>query len=150
MFNKFVKLICTFFYVGYFPFASGTVASAVGLLIYVLYHDLPIVYISLFLLITLIGFLYSGRMEIMLNRKDPSCVVIDEVSGMMIACFLLPVKASVLITAFFVFRAFDMFKIYPAQKFEKLHGSAGIMLDDIMAGIYTNIIMHSAIRIIGC
>ena len=61
---------------------------------------------------------------------------------------MLPVRFPIMITAFFLFRAFDMFKIYPANKFEKLSGGAGVMLDDIIAGIYTNIIMHIALRFV--
>ena len=83
-----------------------------------------------------------------MNKKDPSCVVIDEVSGVMIALFMLPIIPSVLFTAFFLFRAFDMFKIYPANKIEKLPSSYGIMFDDIIAGIYTNMTMHIALKIL--
>jgi len=74
--------------------------------------------------------------------------VIDEVAGVMIAFFLLPQTWAVMWTAFFVFRAFDMFKIYPGNKLEGVKGSGGIMLDDIMAGIYTNIVMHVALRLV--
>jgi len=49
-------------------------------------------------------------------------------------------------TAFFLFRAFDMFKIFPGNKLEGLKGSAGIMLDDLVAGVYTNIVMQLALR----
>ena len=67
----------------------------------------------------------------------------------MISFFLLPPTTSVLITAFFLFRAFDMFKIYPVNKFEPLKGGVGVMMDDIIAGIYTFIVMHLALRFIG-
>ena len=68
--------------------------------------------------------------------------MIDEVAGMMVAFFLLPVKWPVIITAFFLFRAFDMFKIYPVNKFEGIEGGAGVMMDDLIAGLYTNIVMQ--------
>ena len=68
--------------------------------------------------------------------------MIDEVSGMLIAVFLLPVDFKVYLIAFFLFRAFDMFKIYPINKLESLPGGKGIMMDDIVSGLYTNIIMQ--------
>ena len=64
----------------------------------------------------------------------------------MIALFLLPLDWPVLITAFFLFRALDMFKLYPVNQMEKFEGGLGIMMDDIVAGVYTNIVMHIAIR----
>ena len=85
-------------------------------------------------------------MEALLGQTDPGCIVIDEVAGIMLALFLLPMTPVVIIVTFFLFRAFDMFKIYPVNKFEQLEGSTGVMMDDIIAGIYTNIVMQFAIR----
>lgn len=146
MFNSIVKLCATFFYVGTFPFASGTMASLAGVGIYFLLYTQVTAYILVTVAITIIGFLVAGRMEKILNKKDPSWVVIDEVSGILITLFLLPPSIPVVITAFFVFRAFDMFKIYPANKWEAAGGSAGIMMDDIIAGLYANIVMHLALQ----
>jgi len=85
-------------------------------------------------------------MEKILKKKDPGCVVIDEVAGIMIALFLLPLTPAVVITTFFLFRAFDMFKTFPVNKIEHFEGSIGVMTDDLVAGIYTNIVMQCAIR----
>lgn len=147
--DRISKILATFFYLGYVPPASGSVASAAAAVICFLLRGHIAFYVVLFVALTAIGFVVSDRMEKMVKKKDPSCVVIDEVSGAMIAFFMLPATPAVIITAFFLFRAFDMFKIYPANKFECIPGGAGIMLDDIMAGIYTNIIMHIAIRFAG-
>jgi phosphatidylglycerophosphatase A len=106
-------------------------------------------YIAVTVLVTMVGFLVSGRVEANLKKKDPSCIVIDEVAGGLIAFFLLPINFPVLITAYFLFRAFDMFKIYPVDRFESLPGSTGIMMDDLFAGLYTNIVMHLALRLSG-
>jgi phosphatidylglycerophosphatase A len=95
------------------------------------------------------GFGTSGRMEKIVGKKDPSCVVIDEVAGSLVAFFLLPKTIPVLVTAFFLFRAFDMFKIYPMDKMEALPGAVGVMMDDVIAGLYTNIIMQIAVRAAG-
>lgn len=146
---NFTKLISTFFYIGYFPKAPGSAASAVGILICYLCKDNFWVYGLVFAIITMLGFMASGQMEKFTGKKDPGCVVIDEVSGMMIAFFMLPFEWPVMISAFFLFRAFDMFKIYPAYKMESLPGAAGIMMDDIVAGIYTNLVMQVTLKFTG-
>ena len=147
--NSLAKLIATFFYLGYFPFASGSFASIFGAALALFLSRVPVVYVMVFLIITVLGFYAGGRVEKMVEEKDPSCVVIDEVSGSLIAFFMLPTTPSVAISAFFLFRAFDMFKIYPANKFEELKGGTGIMMDDIVAGIYTNLVMQIAVRLAG-
>jgi len=144
--DKLVKMFSTWFYVGDIPGAPGTAASAVGMLMALILSPNIFIYILILAVVTVLGFKASGRMEKILDRKDPGCIVIDEVAGIMIALLLLPLTPAVVITAFFLFRAFDMFKIYPVNKFEQLEGSSGVMIDDIFAGIYTNIVMQIAVR----
>ncbi len=148
MTKNFIKLISTFFYIGYCPIAPGSVASFAGMLLAIGFLDQIWVYSLILIILTVLGFLTAGKTEKILNEDDPSCVVIDEVVGIMIACFMLPLDISVLITAFFLFRAFDMFKIYPASYFEKKHGSFGIMMDDVAAGVYANIVVRSVLLIL--
>ncbi len=144
--NKISELLATFFYVGYLPAAPGSIATILGgLLAFALMPNIAL-YLAVTVFITVVGFLASARAEKVIGKKDPGSIVIDEVAGVMIAFFLLPPTLPVFWTAFFVFRAFDMLKIYPGNKFEGLGGSAGIMLDDIIAGVYTNIVMHVALR----
>jgi phosphatidylglycerophosphatase A len=143
------KLLATFFYLGDFPFAPGTLASFAALLLYVTFFHNLLLYGLIFIVVTVVGFMVSGKIEEVLKQKDPSCVVIDEVAGGLLAFIFLPMTWPVLITAFFLFRAFDMFKTYPMNKIENLKGSTGIMTDDLIAGIYTNITMHIAIRLAG-
>jgi len=146
MSDKLTRLFSTFFYVGDIPIAPGSMASIVGVFIYIIFHKAIILYCILLGAIAVVGFKVSGPMEKLMKEKDPSCVVIDEVCGVMIAFLFLPLKWPVMITAFFLFRAFDMFKLYPVNKFEDLEGGVGIMMDDVVAGIYTNIVMQIAIR----
>ena len=129
--------------------APGTAASLAGALLAVIFNQAWVFYVVLFAVVTVVGFKVSGRMEELMGEKDPGCVVIDEVSGILIAFFLLPVNWATFWTAFFLFRAFDMFKIYPANKFEAKGGAYGIMMDDIVAGIYTFVIMQIAVRLVG-
>ncbi len=149
MFNYFIRCVSTFFFVGYLPKAPGSIASICGVLLAVALYDQMAVYLIVLSVVTLLGFLFSGKMEGIVHEKDPSCVVIDEVAGVMIAFFMLPLSWPVIWTGFFLFRAFDMFKIYPANVLEKFPGSRGIMFDDIAAGIYTNIVMQVAIQLAG-
>lgn len=146
MADKFIQLVATFFYMGKSPIAPGSVASIAGVLFYVGFGEHLGVYLAMTLAITALGFWAGGKMEGIIKEKDPSSVVIDEVAGMMIAFFFLPVNMAVLVTTYFLFRAFDMFKIYPARDLERLGGGTGIMMDDIFAGIYTNLVMQIAVR----
>ena len=145
--HKLARMIATFFYVGYFPVASGTAASAVGVILCFLLKDHFFVYLLVLVLVLVLGIAAGDAVEKNLGKKDPSCVVVDEVAGMLIALFLLPFTTSVVLTAFFLFRAFDMFKIYPMNKLEAIGGGAGIMLDDIFAGLYTNLTLQIALRL---
>jgi len=148
--DRIAQIITSFLGLGYFPMAAGSIASAIGgLAAYYLAGHL-LIYVLLFALVTWAGFAFSGQMEKIKKEKDPSCIVIDEVSGAMIAFFMLPMSWPVFWTTFFVFRAFDMCKIYPADIYEQKPGAVGVMSDDIIAGIYTNLIMQAAIRLAGC
>ena len=140
------RLLATFFFVGNVPVAPGSLASLAGTLLAIALCEHPVIYIVVFLAITFVGLAVSGRVEKLLGQKDPSCIVIDEVSGVLLAFFALPLTPAVIVTTFFLFRAFDMFKIYPVNRLEELPGAAGIMADDLWAGFYTNITMHLAIR----
>ena len=142
------KLFATFFYVGDFWVGPGTLASAVGVLIAMIFYGNWPMYLVVTAVITAVGFYVSGPTEEFLNKKDPGCVVIDEVAGVMIAFFMLPPEWPVIWIAFFLFRAFDMFKIWPVNKFEEMHGGVGIMMDDVFAGIYTNLTMQLAILLL--
>ena len=149
MSDKIVKFITTFGFIGYLPLAPGSMASVAGGLIAIYLSHSSLIYFVVWMIITVLGFIASDRMEAISGKKDPGCIVIDEVSGIMISFFMLPHTPAVLITAFFLFRAFDMFKIYPVNKLESLKGGVGVMMDDILAGFYTNIVMQLAIRWVG-
>lgn len=71
-----------------------------------------------------------------MEQKDPPVIVIDEIVGFMVANFLAPRSAMFLGVAFLLFRYFDIAKVYPLSRLEKLPGGAGIVLDDVMAGLY--------------
>lgn len=146
MSDKTIKLLATWFYIGEMPAAPGTLASVAGALMAVILAPSIMLYGGVLVAITVLGFQVAGRMEALTGRKDPGCIVIDEVAGMMVAMMFVPLTPVTVITAFLLFRAFDMFKIYPVNKLEQIEGAAGIMIDDLFAGLYTNIVMQVAVR----
>ena len=139
----------SFFGVGFFPVAPGTAATFAGIgLIYLIQGNMHLYFAFMFSLL-IVSIPVCSYLEAQIGRKDPGFIVIDEVVGIMIGLLGLPLSWPIAIIGFFLFRAFDMFKIYPINRFEALPGGWGIMLDDVMAGLYTNIILHIAIRYAG-
>jgi phosphatidylglycerophosphatase A len=100
-------------------------------------------------LLTWVGIWAASRSEKVLARKDPGIVVIDEVAGQLLTFLLIPIPASpwMIVTGFLLFRAFDIVKPYPARKLESLHGGLGIMLDDLVAGVYAALVVMLAVSI---
>ncbi len=76
------------------------------------------------------------------NRHDPSHVVIDEVMGMAVSIAFLPWTFATIAAGFVLFRIFDITKPFPARRSEKLPGGWGIVMDDVVAGIYANIVLR--------
>lgn len=136
--------ISTTGYVGLFPFAPGTVGSLVGVALYVLLglDDSMLAEMMTVLLIGTLGIWASRIAEDHFRCIDPGPVTIDEVFGMLISLAMLDVGWSGLVLAFFLFRFFDIVKIYPSAKLERIEGGVGIMADDALAGLYTNITLR--------
>ena len=144
---KIAKVIATFFGIGYCPIASGTAGSLAAVVLCYFLDLSSAVNVSIFFAVLLIGIWASGVVEKESGETDPSCVVIDEVAGMMIACFLLPKTILFYAAAFFLFRFFDITKIYPIKSFEKLPGGWGVMMDDVVAGLMTNFVLMFTINV---
>ncbi|MDI6767661.1 MAG: phosphatidylglycerophosphatase A [Bacteroidota bacterium] len=134
-----IRFFATGFFSGYSPIAPGTCGSIVGILIYAVPgFESPLIIITMSIFFFLIGVYVSSVMENKLG-DDPSIVVIDEIVGMWISLIFLPKSLTVILIAFFFFRAYDIFKPQPARYVEKYKNGWGIMLDDVVAGIYANI-----------
>jgi len=148
--NRLVSIVTTFFYVGYLPFIPGTFGSLAGIGVYYLINGSIAAYISVVSLLVVLGLASAGQAEKVFNVKDPKYVVIDEVVGMLLSLLFLPLQhdLKVVIMGFFVFRLMDTLKPYPIGLIERLHGGKGIMGDDILAGIYTNIILQAVLRLL--
>ena len=146
MFKPLVRIINTFFYVGYLPLIPGTFGSIAGLFLFFMVKDNVLIFLlTTFVLLTL-GFMFSGQTEKEAARSDPPCVVIDEVCGMLLSLIFLPYDIKLIILAFIIFRILDTLKPYPAGRLERLRGGVGIMSDDIVAGFYTNVILQVVAR----
>jgi phosphatidylglycerophosphatase A len=141
-----LKLLASFFYVGYLPFMPGTFGSLAGLLLFYFARNNPAMQITLTCGLAALGFLASGPAEKVIGRKDSPHIVIDEISGMCISLLFLPYNFTTVLCAFFIFRLLDTLKPYPAYDLESKRGSIGIMSDDIVAGLYTNIILQAVLR----
>ena len=141
--NPFEKFLGSGFYTGYIPFASGTFGSVAGLMIYYIPgFEKPIILIPAIILFTILGIFIGNKFEINYG-KDPAECTIDEVVGMWISLILLPKKFYISIFAFIVWRIFYIIKPAPARQAEKLNGGLGIMMDDIIAGLYTAILVNA-------
>ncbi len=132
-------------YSGRFPVAPGTAGTLVGVFLYWCMKGLsPVWYGALLLLIILIGIWAADRTEVLLGQKDSPSIVIDEIAGYLIAMFLVPTGWWFVAAGFILFRVFDIMKPYPLKRFEKAPGGLGVMLDDLGAGIYTNLVLQAA------
>jgi len=134
-------------YVGYFPIAPGTAGSAVGVLFDQVLRTTfsSVAYGVAILVVTIVGVKAASIVEESSNQIDPSLVVVDELAGMMLSLYLLPLSWLGLLVGFLVFRLFDIVKPFPCKQAEKMHGGMGIMLDDLIAGLYTNLVLRLAI-----
>ncbi len=148
MSNRLVKIIATFFYVGYLPLIPGTFGSAAALLFYIFLKPGPLAQYAFLALFLSLGFYFSGKAEKQFNSKDPKYIVIDEVAGMFLALLFVPLDFRLLAIGFLLFRVLDTVKPYPADRLQNLPGSAGIMLDDVVAGLYANIILQFLSRVL--
>ena len=130
-------------YAGYFPFAPGTVGSAVGVLVdRLLRATVPVWTQGLVIVaLTIVGIVAADIVE-KDTHEDPSLVVVDELVGMLLSVFLLPLSLVGLVMGFFIFRIFDIIKPFPCRQSERLPGGLGIMTDDVIAGVYTNIVLR--------
>jgi len=138
-----VLWIATGGYSGYIRIVPATFGSFVGLLLFV-----PLTMSSVSLQLTLTGLLFflgvwtSGQAEKLMKKKDARPIVIDEIVGMWISLLFIPQQITYFLGAFILFSLLDILKPFPANQAQCLTGGLGIMIDDVVAGLYTNAILH--------
>lgn len=148
--RKIILFLASGFGSGYLPIAPGTWGSLVGVLLYWPLSRLatwPLVVTVLTLAI--LSCWIAGLAEGFLKAKDPGIIVIDEVAGIFFSLVLLPFTWKIAVAGFFLFRLFDIWKPFPARTIQdKLPGGWGVVGDDLMAGVYANLVLQIAIRTI--
>jgi len=139
--------VATGFGAGLAPFAPGTFGSLVGILLWLgLLHFPAYLYISTVTGIFFLGIHFSDRVAKKLGEKDPSCIVIDEIAGMLVALFLVPQVWYWVLVAFLLFRLLDIIKPWPVSYFDRnVKGGAGVMLDDLTAGMIAFVLLQGGI-----
>ena len=143
-FDRLARLITSGLYTGKAPIAPGTAGSLLALVLFFIFApflDWP-AYAAALACLAVAGTLLSSRVARLLDDPDPKEIVIDEICGFFIACFMVPREPMVIIACFFLFRLFDIVKPFPARWMESLPGGDGIMCDDIVAGLYTNLVVR--------
>ncbi|MGB3113566.1 MAG: phosphatidylglycerophosphatase A [Candidatus Omnitrophota bacterium] len=140
--KKVHEYIATIFGLGYFAVASGTVGSFAGLIVCLLLHRYIFLYVGVFLVLFAAGVISAGKKEAETNQKDPACVIIDEFACIFLVFLFIPLTPLYIIAGFIIYRVMDIVKLPPMRTIEKLKGGWGIMLDDAVAAIYSNIILH--------
>jgi phosphatidylglycerophosphatase A len=154
---KIKEFFFTAFYSGYSPVAPGTAGTLVAMALYIfenlIFSSADPSVLNMFNLIFVIVIIYPSiklgdAAEKFYKSKDPQQVVLDEVLGYWIGIIFIPFSISYAVMAFFLFRLFDIIKPFPARSLESLTGGLGIMIDDIIAGLYTLAFMHAAVLIL--
>jgi len=146
-----VLFVATGFFIGTVPFAPGTFGSLIGLPVCFLLSRLnllqSVIYILAFILFA-IGI--ASAAEKILKQKDPGQIVIDEIAGLMVTFAGLPFNLKTALAGFIIFRVFDILKPFPIRLLERsVRGGSGVVLDDVLAGVYGNLIIRFVIYISG-
>jgi phosphatidylglycerophosphatase A len=142
--NRFIVILATGFGVGYSPVAPGTLGTLIAIPIYYFLSEIP----SPLYEVTLVGFFFlsvwvSGNAERLFGKEDDQRIVIDEVIGFLITMLWVPKTIRFIIIGFVLFRFFDILKPFPIRRLEKrLKGGFGVVLDDVAAGVYANIVLR--------
>lgn len=137
-----IKLLASVFYLGYIPVMPGTFGSLAGLMMYLLVGNNHTLYISATILAFLLGLFISHPAEDAFCERDSRKIVIDELCGMMLTYLFIPFSIKRLFAGFLLFRLFDILKPPPLRRLHMLPGGFGVMMDDIGAGLYSNLILR--------
>ncbi|MCP4670761.1 MAG: phosphatidylglycerophosphatase A [Desulfobacula sp.] len=141
--QKIILFMATGFFSGNIPFAPGTFGTIAAIPFVLLFLIIPQYLHAIYVTCLILAAIYvADKAQKILNKKDPGCIVIDEIAGYVVALSVVPVTIYTLAAGFLIFRFFDILKLAPVKYFENsFSGGAGIVLDDIMAGILTAVIL---------
>ena len=149
--DRLIVALATGFYSGKIPFAPGTWGSAFALIPWYFCRGLSLAnYLIVLAVLFVVGFLTAGSAEKIFDKPDPGSIVIDEIMGVFVALTLAPNHPVAWLLGFILFRIFDIWKPFPVSWLDThLHGGIGIMMDDVMAGIYALVSLQLIWLLIG-
>jgi phosphatidylglycerophosphatase A len=140
-----LKLFVSVFNVGFIPYAPGTFGSlaALPLILFLTMKTSVVFYIIFVLILFVFSVFIIDAYEKKMGTHDSKIIVIDEVLGMLVAFFLVPISLTHILLGFVIFRFFDILKPFPINHLDrKVKGGFGVIVDDVVAGLFTNICMH--------
>jgi phosphatidylglycerophosphatase A len=142
--DRLILFIATGFGSGYLPKAPGTWGSLVGVALWFGLRDLAVLpYLGVAAALFVVGTLCAGSAEKIVDRADPGLVVVDEIVGQLLALLAAPHHPVAVLLGFLAFRVFDILKPFPAGWLDRhIHGGLGIMLDDVVAGLYSLLVLQ--------
>lgn len=147
--NQFLLFVGTVCYTGLIPLAPGTIASLIAIPFVWLLKRNQLIYVLITILTIIIGVISAKHLSIIWHKKDDSRITIDEFVGILVTFLLLPkINWLILLIGFILFRFFDIFKPLFIRKSEKVSDGIGVMFDDILAGIYTNLLLRIFVLIL--
>ena len=148
--QKSVMFLATGCFIGNISFAPGTFGSILGLPLCFLLSKIDLsVAVPLTIIFVFFAIWIAQEAWKILKTEDPGCIVIDEIAGLMVTFIGLPFNIISAVTGFLIFRVLDILKPYPIRFFErKLIGGIGIVMDDVAAGIFSNIILRVLLKFI--
>ena len=142
----FNKLVSTFFYVGFLPKLPGTFGTLAGAILYFfinsVYYPTHTIMFVITIAIIIVSVVTSHYSIEIFDSEDTLCVVIDEVAGIFVAMLFIPFSITNLVIAFFLFRLFDVWKPLFVRTLERLPGGLGITMDDVGAGLISNLLIQ--------
>jgi phosphatidylglycerophosphatase A len=153
MTGRIARLFATGFYIGLIRGGPGTYASVATTIAFFVVYRLsgriePALHVSILCLTSILGVLAAAAVARQEGDEDPGIVVIDEIAGQLLTFLFVPVNPYTLIGGTALFRLFDIFKPYPIRKLERLPNGVGVMADDLLAGVYANLVLHATVRFV--
>ena len=140
---NFFLLLATGFGSGFCPILPGTAGTIVAIPIYYVLSSLPLVLYAVIVgLFFLLSVVVSDRAQKHWGKKDDRRIVIDEIMGFLITMLGVPATLRAMILGFILFRFFDIAKPPPIRRLERVGGGYGVVLDDVMAGVYANLFLQ--------
>ena len=147
--NFFILLSATGLGAGFSPIVPGTMGTLLAIPFYYFVSSIP----SPLYELTLVAFFFfsswiSNQAERYWGKKDDRRIVIDEIMGFLVTMLWIPRSPLFIVAGFLLFRFFDILKPFPIRRLERVRSGFGVVLDDVLAGIYSNIALHLVVAVL--